>query len=402
MQDHHSIHPHEQLDHYAHLWDVRDEKEREMLKVVALQYGLDPLTREVMILDDKIYITAAGLQKIALRDPEYDGCEVDIIQAEWEKAFFVIKARVWKKSCAHPFEDYGDADPSTSKLKGHSLFRHAITRARARAMRSAFAIPFCAIEELDDEQRQQLFSKRQHDARKTKGENEAPPLSTHKQQEMLRYLTQSLGYAQAMFRAEMDRRFHCTSLEQLTRQQASLLIQELNERLELREADAQEKAATQEKESTAVPAHLALETTPLPTAAQEETTAAQEETTAAQEETTAAQEETTAAQEETTAAQEIVTKAQEPPLASPEAHDDTTHEATEASEEKGAEVVVLKATPEQMDAANKLLRKMQKARGIKELKQLWGEFQELRPYLPAEIVKRISETKDQRKAILDG
>ena len=399
MQDHNSIHPHEQLDHYAHLWDVRDEKEREMLKVVALQYGLDPLTREVMILDDKIYITAAGLQKIALRDPEYDGCEVDIIQAEWEKAFFVIKARVWKKSCAHPFEDYGDADPSTSKLKGHSLFRHAITRARARAMRSAFAIPFCAIEELDDEQRQQLFSKRQQDPRKTKGENEPPPLSTYKQQEMLRYLTQSLGYAQAIFRAEMDRRFHCTSLEQLTRQQASLLIQELNERLELREA------ATQEKENTPNPAPLAPETTE----AQEIVTEAQEIVTEAQEIVTETQEIVTEAQEIVTEAQEIVTEAQEPLLASPEAQHETTEtteaseeRAAEASEEKAAEADVLKATPEQIDAANKLLRKMQKARGIKELKQLWGEFQELRPHLPAEIVKRISETKDQRKAILDG
>jgi hypothetical protein len=136
------------------LWDERySPKEIETLKVVATQYGLDPLTREVIMLNNNIYVTAAGLQKLALRDPDYDGCEIELIQTNWDSDFFVVKASIWKKGCTHPFEDYGDADPTTSNLRGHALFRHAITRARARAMRSAFAIPFCSLEELDDELR---------------------------------------------------------------------------------------------------------------------------------------------------------------------------------------------------------------------------------------------------------
>lgn len=136
------------------LWDGRlSSRDREVLTQIAEKYALDPLTGEVMMLRGKVYITAAGLQKLAVRDPNYEGCEIEIVQADWEKNFYVIKARVWKKGCSHPFEDFGDADPSTSSLRGRALFRHAITRARARAMRSAFAIPFCSVEELDGEMR---------------------------------------------------------------------------------------------------------------------------------------------------------------------------------------------------------------------------------------------------------
>jgi murein DD-endopeptidase MepM/ murein hydrolase activator NlpD len=143
------------------LWDSRySPQEIDTLELVAAQYGLDPLTREVMILQGKVYVTAAGLQKLALSNEDYDGCEIDIVEADWDKDFFLIKARVWKKGCSHPFEDYGDADPSTSSLRGHALFRHAITRARARALRSAFAVPFCSLEELDDEKRWEMENRR--------------------------------------------------------------------------------------------------------------------------------------------------------------------------------------------------------------------------------------------------
>ncbi len=136
------------------LWDSRyNTREIETLKVVAHQYNLDPLMREVIMLHGNIYVTAAGLQKLAQRDPDYNGCQIEPIVMDWDNNFFVVKASVWKKGCDYPFEDFGDADPTTSKLRGKALFRHAITRARARAIRSAFAVPFCALEELDDETR---------------------------------------------------------------------------------------------------------------------------------------------------------------------------------------------------------------------------------------------------------
>ena len=112
------------------LWDGRlSNRDREVLTQIAEQYQLDPLTGEIMMLRGKVFITAQGLQKLACRDPLYDGCEIEIVQADWQKNFYVIKARVWKKGCSHPFEDFGDADPSTSQMKGRALFRHAITRA---------------------------------------------------------------------------------------------------------------------------------------------------------------------------------------------------------------------------------------------------------------------------------
>ena len=132
------------------LWDVRlSERDFEVLKTISAQYQLDPLTGEIQMLRGKVYISAAGLQVLACRHPDYEGCEIEIVHSDWEKNFYVIKAKVWKKGCAHPFEDFGDADPSTSQMKGRALFRHAITRARSRAIRSAFAVPFCSVEEMD-------------------------------------------------------------------------------------------------------------------------------------------------------------------------------------------------------------------------------------------------------------
>lgn len=140
------------IDLRPDLWSGRlSNKDRELLIHVAEQYQLDPLVREIMVLQGNVYITAAGLQKIAIRDPSYNGCEVEIIHADWENNFYVVKARVWKKGCEYPFEDFGDADKATSKMKGRALFRHAVTRARARAMRSAFAVSLVSVEEMPDD-----------------------------------------------------------------------------------------------------------------------------------------------------------------------------------------------------------------------------------------------------------
>ncbi len=150
------------------LWGVRlSDRDFEVLKTISAQYQLDPLTGEIQMLRGKVYISAAGLQVLACRHPDYEGCEIEIVHSDWEKNFYVVKAKVWKKGCAHPFEDFGDADPSTSQMKGRALFRHAITRARSRAIRSAFAVPFCSVEEMDAKGVEQMQVVREKPAPKT-------------------------------------------------------------------------------------------------------------------------------------------------------------------------------------------------------------------------------------------
>lgn len=119
------------------------------LDYVAKAYGLDVNLKHIILVRGNPHITLGGLLFIASRDPRFAGCEVEIIQADWDKLFFVAKASVWLTGCDHPFEDYADSDGSA--MKGGDKFRHTITRAKARALRTAFAFPFCSAEEIRDE-----------------------------------------------------------------------------------------------------------------------------------------------------------------------------------------------------------------------------------------------------------
>lgn len=157
---------------------TRDE--REMVLQVCEKYGFDPLGQEVMIMHGQVYVTAKGINRVATRDPAFDGIEVEIIEANWKNDWFLIKAKAWRKGCSHPVEEYADSDGSN--LRGGNLFRHTITRAKARAQRAAFAIPFCSREELADEDwisRQYVgpgIHKNQGKVQPPSPQNQKPPL----------------------------------------------------------------------------------------------------------------------------------------------------------------------------------------------------------------------------------
>lgn len=146
-----------QLEDYhfnPQLWPAKtasNPREIDLLISVAREYGLSPVLKEITLLRGNVLITAAGLQKIAVSHPDYDGLEINYIVTDWENDFYVIEAQVYKKGCAHPFVDCGDADKNTSQMKGRALFRHAITRARSRAIKTAFGIPLLTLEELADD-----------------------------------------------------------------------------------------------------------------------------------------------------------------------------------------------------------------------------------------------------------
>ncbi|MEM1009017.1 MAG: hypothetical protein AAGJ35_08415, partial [Myxococcota bacterium] len=52
------------------------------------------------------------------------------------------------------------------------------------------------------------------------------------------------------------------------------------------------------------------------------------------------------------------------------------------------------------EQAAKILRQMQKARSLDQLKQEWGKFQKIRPELSQVWIDRIAHTKEQRKDAL--
>jgi hypothetical protein len=116
----------------------------------ANQFGLSVQAGDLLLLENKLYITYAGALKIARRN-RCSGISTEVVAelSEPGKSRFVVKASVFKTSRSRPFEGYGDADPSNvSALVRGAELRVAETRAVHRALRKAFAIPFCSIEEI--------------------------------------------------------------------------------------------------------------------------------------------------------------------------------------------------------------------------------------------------------------
>src|SRR5579864_2748960 len=105
---------------------------------------------EISCVDGKWYVTHAGLLRIALRARCFGIRTVlqerqsDPLAGRW-----VFRATVFKSSSSKGFVGYGDADPSnTSPLVRGAEMRVAETRAVNRALRKAYGIGLCSVEEL--------------------------------------------------------------------------------------------------------------------------------------------------------------------------------------------------------------------------------------------------------------
>jgi hypothetical protein len=108
------------------------------------------LKGEILYIEGKWYVTHAGLLQIAMRRR----C-LGIRTALQEKVSdlnacrWVFKATVYKSRRSRGFVGYGDADPSNvSSLVNGAEMRVAETRAVNRALRKAYGIGLCSVEEL--------------------------------------------------------------------------------------------------------------------------------------------------------------------------------------------------------------------------------------------------------------
>ena len=105
---------------------------------------------ELSCIDGKWYVTHAGLLRIALRARCFgirtilQERQSDPLAGRW-----VFRAIVFKSRRSKGFVGYGDADPSnTSPLVRGAEMRVAETRAVNRALRKAYGIGLCSVEEL--------------------------------------------------------------------------------------------------------------------------------------------------------------------------------------------------------------------------------------------------------------
>jgi len=120
------------------------------LRELTARYSLSVAAGDLQLLDGRWYVTHSGLLQLASRR----GCRginttlqdkhSDLAAGRW-----VFKAIVYKSGLSKGFVGYGDADPSnvSSMVRGAEL-RIAETRAVNRALRKAYGIGLCSVEEL--------------------------------------------------------------------------------------------------------------------------------------------------------------------------------------------------------------------------------------------------------------
>ena len=114
------------------------------------KFGFSLVSGEIQLLNGNWYVTHAGLLSLAQRR-RCEGIQTVVLRQLSDSAIgrWVFKATVYKKRGCRGFVGYGDADPSNvSPLVRGAEMRVAETRAVNRALRKAYGIGLCSVEEL--------------------------------------------------------------------------------------------------------------------------------------------------------------------------------------------------------------------------------------------------------------
>jgi hypothetical protein len=131
-------------------WPELSRSSIQALKHITNASALSIATGDLMLLERSWYVTHAGLLRLARRrrcaginvEPVPDFSQP--LQSRW-----AFKATVFKSAVCKGFVGYGDADPSNvSPLVRGSEMRVAETRAVNRALRKAYGIGLCSVEEI--------------------------------------------------------------------------------------------------------------------------------------------------------------------------------------------------------------------------------------------------------------
>jgi hypothetical protein len=122
----------------------------EALRGYSEQFQFSVASGDLLLLDNGWYVTNAGLTRLARRN-RCAGISVKPVQAFCDPTGqrWAFEATVYKSRACRGFVGYGDADPSNvSPLVHGAEMRVAETRAVNRALRKAYGIGICSIEEI--------------------------------------------------------------------------------------------------------------------------------------------------------------------------------------------------------------------------------------------------------------
>jgi hypothetical protein len=120
------------------------------LKKASQTHSLSVLAGDLIYLRGGWYVTHSGLLALARRN-RCAGIHVDPIPSFCDPSAqrWAFKSTVYRSSTCRGFVGYGDADPSNvSPLVHGAEMRVAETRAVCRALRKAYGIGICSVEEL--------------------------------------------------------------------------------------------------------------------------------------------------------------------------------------------------------------------------------------------------------------
>jgi hypothetical protein len=120
------------------------------LTELSREYRLSVALGDLLYIDERWYVSHAGLLRIAQRK-KCSGINVECLGefSDPSATRWAFKATVFKPGDCKGFVGYGDADPSNvSPLVHGAEMRVAETRAVNRALRKAYGIGICSVEEI--------------------------------------------------------------------------------------------------------------------------------------------------------------------------------------------------------------------------------------------------------------
>jgi hypothetical protein len=120
------------------------------LETLSQDFNFSLSNGELQFINSCWYVTHTGLLRLARRK-KCSGIHVEAVDSLCDSAAsrFVLKATVFPTKGSSGFVGYGDADPSNvSSLVRGAEMRVAETRAVNRALRKAYGIGICSVEEI--------------------------------------------------------------------------------------------------------------------------------------------------------------------------------------------------------------------------------------------------------------
>lgn len=132
------------------IWGQLPKTAQHELQDLTAKYALSVPLGDVKYMENHWYVTHAGLLRLAQRR-HCAGIKVQQVRAFCDPTMgrWVFRATLYKNRGSQGFVGYGDADPSnTSPLVRGAEMRVAETRAVNRALRKAYGIGLCSVEEL--------------------------------------------------------------------------------------------------------------------------------------------------------------------------------------------------------------------------------------------------------------